>query len=825
MSQDNPVEKEIIQHHRELLAAHSAGTDISFILDSYRVLYSVSQEMTRYLDVDCCAIFEWNESSDSLSPLVTYPDDCQSQSNGRPLSLAERPLARSVLEERQARQVMLAEREDDLPDVAILQSAGMNLLLAVPMVFQNQVVGLVQLLRRRKQSFTGQEMGLAQLLANHAASTLENVRLYNEVHQRIDELAVLSTINQSINSTLNLEEILTIITDLARRLLGVAATSVVLREAGEDRLQYVASSGEGAGYMRGKQLPVGQGIMGWVVEQGQPAFVPDVSKDPRFLPKFDQKSGFLTRSMLCVPLQAKARTIGAIGVMNKEQGGFNQDDLRLLNLLASSATIAIENARLYRQAQQEIEERKRIEQTLQETIEKSKLAYDQLTIYAQELTEEIVERKRAQGELAEERALLAQRVEERTAELKSANLELEASLHLNQKFSQAFAQHLEALEILHDTGLRLMHSLDTDTVLNLISQTALDLIPEAAGCMIHFLSDDTEQLLPVVVSAETATKMVYPSLGIREVIQQAIDSRQTVSIPDIRADARDIRPKLTNMRAVLVIPLVEQEEVLGTLGVYSPETNSFSEEHRHILSILAHQAAVAISKARFFKEREIAKEREKQNIRNMFQRYVSPAVVERLVDGRENLILGGKRQDVSILFADIRGFTGFSEHVAPEKLVEVLNQYLALAVEAILQEEGTLDKFMGDAVMALFNAPLIQPDGTLRAVRAALAMQKAIEKYNAEQVAFESLSFGTGIHFGPAVVGNIGTAQQMNYTAIGDSVNVAKRLQENAGGGQILLSQAAYEAVQSYVQVEALGALTVKGRATPENAYKLLGLI
>jgi class 3 adenylate cyclase len=818
------VEAEMFRYSTELLATQSDGTAISFILDSQRVLNTVAQEMAGLLNVEGCVIFEWSQAANSLAIIAEHHlDEADTTFLRQTFSLADRPLSRQVLEHRQHRQVTLDLAEVDGPDRIFLREAGVRVLLMVPMVFQQQVVGLVRLMSRQKQFFSEQEVGLAQLLANQAASTIENARLYNEVHQRIDELAVLSTINQTINSTLDLQEILNIITDLARRLIGVAATSVVLdNEEGGD-LYYAASSGAGATFVRGKRLAAGQGIMGWVVEHGQPAFVPDVSKDPRFLPKFDQKSGFLTLSMLCVPLMAKGRTTGAIGLMNKEQGNFDQDDLRLLNLLAASAAVAIENARLYRRAQQELLERMRAKEALQESIQKSKLAYDQLTIYAQELTEEIVERKRVQAELAEERSLLARRVEERTAALKAANVELETSLYLNRKFSQAFAQHLEALEILHDTGLRLMHSLDTDTVLNLISQTVLDLIPEAAGSMIHFVSDEEEQLLPIVFSAEDSTKMVYPTLGIDPIVRQALDNNETIYIPDILTYTGNLEPKLTDMRAVLVIPLIEQEP-LGTLGVYSAEPDIFSNEHQYILSILANQASVAINKARFIKEREIAKEREKQNIRNLFQRYVSPAVVERLVDGRENLILGGQRQDVAVLFADIRGFTSFGENIAPEELVEHLNQYLALAVDAILTEEGTLDKFMGDAVMALFNAPLFQPESTLKAVRAALAMQQAIAGYNAKRASLHSLSFGIGIHFGPAVVGNIGTPQQMNYTAIGDTVNLAKRLQENADGGEILLSHTAYQQVHHAVFVDELGPLVVKGRAAPVNTYKLRGL-
>jgi adenylate cyclase len=157
-------------------------------------------------------------------------------------------------------------------------------------------------------------------------------------------------------------------------------------------------------------------------------------------------------------------------------------------------------------------------------------------------------------------------------------------------------------------------------------------------------------------------------------------------------------------------------------------------------------------------------------------------------------------------------------------LIKVLNQYLALAVEAILAQEGTLDKFLGDAVMAIFNAPLLQTDHTLRAVHAALAMQQAITSYNMNAAQHERLSFGIGLHTGQAVVGNIGTVQQMNYTAIGDTVNVARRLQEQARGGQIILSQAAYEILKDWVMVEDLGNLTVKGRTASVHAYALTGV-
>ena len=217
-------------------------------------------------------------------------------------------------------------------------------------------------------------------------------------------------------------------------------------------------------------------------------------------------------------------------------------------------------------------------------------------------------------------------------------------------------------------------------------------------------------------------------------------------------------------------------------------------------------------------------EAEQRFIKDTFKRYAPPAVVEELLRDPSQLKLGGIRKPITIIFCDIRGFTSYSEHLPPEQLVEVLNTYLAMAADAVLEFEGVLDKFVGDAVMGLFNVPLDQTHYTLRAVKAALKMQADIQAYHARTGAERHLNFGVGINAGEAVVGNIGTEQQRNYSAIGDAVNYAKRLQENAKGGQILISQGAYRHVEDFVDVIELPPLPVKGRSTPEIVYEVLGL-
>ncbi len=217
-------------------------------------------------------------------------------------------------------------------------------------------------------------------------------------------------------------------------------------------------------------------------------------------------------------------------------------------------------------------------------------------------------------------------------------------------------------------------------------------------------------------------------------------------------------------------------------------------------------------------------EAQAKRIRQTFEQYVVPRVVEQLLSDPNSVRLGGVRREMTTLFADIRGFTTFSEKLAPEESVDVLNRYLTLASEAILSEEGTLDKFYGDGVMALFNAPLSQPDHTLRAVRSALKILNALKAIHQDLPPSNRLAFGIGITTGPAVVGSIGSTMIKNYTAIGDSVNLASRLQAHAEPMQILLNLTAYRQVADHVVAREIGYVQVKGHSEPDLVYEVLGL-
>jgi len=209
----------------------------------------------------------------------------------------------------------------------------------------------------------------------------------------------------------------------------------------------------------------------------------------------------------------------------------------------------------------------------------------------------------------------------------------------------------------------------------------------------------------------------------------------------------------------------------------------------------------------------------------MIRRYLPPELIESLPDDLSELQLGGKRQVITTLFADIRGFTTYSETHAPEQVVEVINHYFNIAGKIIRAQEGIVDKYQGDCVMANFNTPLHEvPDHALRAVRTAWEIQQAIKAYHQKMPSDSRLQLGIGINTGEAVVGNVGAEDRMEYTAIGDAVNLAKRLQEEAGPGQILLGQSTYELVKDHVIVNKLEPIQVKGRSALEQVYELVGL-
>lgn len=217
----------------------------------------------------------------------------------------------------------------------------------------------------------------------------------------------------------------------------------------------------------------------------------------------------------------------------------------------------------------------------------------------------------------------------------------------------------------------------------------------------------------------------------------------------------------------------------------------------------------------------------KRKVLNAFRKYVAPQIVEEISKkGDFEIKLGGENRDIAVLFVDIRGFTTMSEALEPETVVEILNEYLGLTTKAIFDNSGTLDKFVGDATMAVFNSPFDLPDYEYKAVCAAWDIVKggeALEPKLLEKFG-RSVGFGVGVHCGPAVVGNVGCDFRMDFTAIGDTVNTSARLEANAKKGQVLISDVLYERLKDRIEVSEVGKIPLKGKSNEVMVYEVTGI-
>jgi class 3 adenylate cyclase/FixJ family two-component response regulator len=376
--------------------------------------------------------------------------------------------------------------------------------------------------------------------------------------------------------------------------------------------------------------------------------------------------------------------------------------------------------------------------------------------------------------------------------------------------NQQLEQHVRDLNTLSQVGKSITALMQPDKMLNRIVDAVL-YVTRSEECSLVLVESDTGKVSGCLQKRRPSDNG-----------KSAEEPQRLVTAPLVlpKDDCATNTPR-DPAETVLSVPLQVGPRIIGTLSISKRITGQFSSHDDRLLRMLADYAAIAIHNMQLMRQLQRTKEQEKQQIRGLFERYVAPTVVQQMLTRADQVQLGGIRQPITVLFADVRGFSSFSSNTSPEILVELLNQYMRVAAEAVLSQEGTLDKFMGDAVMAFFNAPLAQTDHTLRAVRAAWRLCQTVEKLHQHLPPEHRLYFGVGVGIGEAVVGNIGTAQMMNYTAIGDSVNKVKRLQEHASGGQILISQETYYAVQHNVDAHCVGDILLKGQKQPRPVYEI----
>jgi class 3 adenylate cyclase len=261
----------------------------------------------------------------------------------------------------------------------------------------------------------------------------------------------------------------------------------------------------------------------------------------------------------------------------------------------------------------------------------------------------------------------------------------------------------------------------------------------------------------------------------------------------------------------LCIPLMISEGSPGALGIINAEITEYSTR---ILQTIAKQINYAISE-----------DWEKKQIKNVFGRFVSPEIIETMLKNKDQDYLKTKKEEITVLFSDIRNFTQLSEKTSSERILEILNDHFNTMTEIVLKNKGMVDKFIGDAVMAVWGVPIYSESQAFRAIKAALEMQKAQKKLERKYAA-EGLSFkiGIGINTGEAIAGNVGSNLKMNYTVIGDMVNVASRIADAAKPGQILISENTYRESRKSVRTIKLKPVEAKNKAYPIPVYEVVEL-
>jgi len=379
------------------------------------------------------------------------------------------------------------------------------------------------------------------------------------------------------------------------------------------------------------------------------------------------------------------------------------------------------------------------------------------------------------------------------------------------------------METLVEVGKVINSVLDTNRLLNLIMDMVIKVVGAERGFLMLKDKETGELVFKVARNMEEELKDKAKFTISSSITSKVAKDGHTILSTDAKSDERFQGQASVldyNLRSVMCVPLKVKDEIIGTIYVDNRMVaGAFTPETVELINSFANQAAISIENARLYEN--VAQE---TKIRTNLQRYLSPTIVNEIIDKKEDLSLGGARTECSILFADICGFTAMSEKLPPEKIVALLNEYFTAMTKIIFENEGTLDKFVGDAIMAVFGVPIFTPHSSLNAVAAGLGMIRKLEelqkKWESEGKA--PFKIRIGINTGEVVAGNIGSPERMDFTVIGDSVNLASRIESNASPMTLSISESTYVKVKDNVVAKEKEPILVKGKTDPVKTYEIL---
>ena len=379
----------------------------------------------------------------------------------------------------------------------------------------------------------------------------------------------------------------------------------------------------------------------------------------------------------------------------------------------------------------------------------------------------------------------------------------------------------EKLRVAYELNRAIGLEVDIDRLLQRILEMAFQFLPADRGVI---MLQEGDELVPKALKmrGRRSEEIVISHTIIETVIRQ----QQAILSSDATLDSRFGTAQsviIQGIRSAMCVPILHKDKLYGILHLDTQDTTgAFTEKDLQLLSGIANQAAISLENAFLARKLE-----EEAASRAKFQRFLSPSLVEQVLSGQLELRPGGELRECTVLFSDIRGYTSIAEKYEAQDVVAMLNEYFELLVDVVFKYEGTLDKYIGDSVMAVWGAPIHQPDAALRAVSAAIEMREALAKWNEVRLQEGRVPIftGFGIDTGLVVAGNLGSSRTMEYTVIGDSVNLASRFTAMAQTDQIIIGENTLQKVRDSVTTEALPAAKVKGKEEALPLYNVVGFL
>jgi adenylate cyclase len=681
-----------------------------------------------------------------------------------------------------------------------------------------------------------------------SATTREPARPRGSAQAQARKFAILLDVMNSLTAERNLDTLLQKIMQKTSEVMEAdRSTLFLLDEAKQEIWSKVA---QGAA-MKEIRVPLGAGIAGHVAQTGETVNIPDAYQDPRFNPEVDRRTGYHTRTILCMPMKSpEGKILGVIQVLNKQHGVFTPEDEELLDALESQAAIAIENAMLI----EDIHKRMRTSEILLDVMRavSSELQIDQLLQKVVAKTSEVMNADRCtlflvhrkSGELWSRVAQGANMSEIRvprgigiaghvaltgqTVNIKDAYKDPRFNPEVDRKTGY-HTRTILCMPLRSETGeiIGVMQVLnkkegvfteeDEQFLDALGSQTAIALENSRLFEEVRFMKNYNESILRTmdtgVVTLDPDGHVAY----FNEAAKKIFAGGESIPQPGMRYQKffrEDLNPALAD----------GINQALQDGQSFTAYDFQYHQPGEETFNINVHALPLATEKGKHLGVVVIADDiTQEQRLMSTLCRYVTRQVAEEILKDRDRLKLGGNRSTVAVLFSDIRNFTTISERSSAEEVVAMLNDYFTRMLDPVFLYEGTLDKFIGDAIMAVFGAPIPFENDAERAVMAALEMRRALKRYNQDRLAqgLPPIDNGIGITKGEAISGNIGSEQRMDYTVIGDTVNIASRLEGLTKNYdyKILVNEEVYIQVKDKVPCVDLGFAQVKGKEGNVHIY------